>query len=79
MVISGQTDHQDVAYSLSIAEYALKGKGAFRVHGGGFAGTILAIVPVESSDSFKREVEAQLFPGACTLMSIRPIGCAQVF
>ena len=79
VVISGQTDHQDVAYSLSIAEYALKGKGAFRVHGGGFAGTILAIVPVESSDSFKREVEAQLFPGACTLMSIRPIGCAQVF
>ena len=79
VVISGQTDHQDVAYSLAVAEYVLKGKGAFRVHGGGFAGTILAIVPIEDSDSFKRDVEAQLFPGACTLMSIRPVGCAQVF
>lgn len=79
VIISGQTEHQDVAYALAIAEHALKGKGAFRVHGGGFAGTILAIVPVDEINSFKKEVEAQLFPGACTLMSIRPIGCAQVF
>ena len=79
VIISGQTEHQDVAYALAIAEHALKGKGAFRVHGGGFAGTILAIVPVDEMNSFKKEVEAQLFPGACTLMSIRPIGCAQVF
>ena len=79
VIISGQTEHQDVAYALSIAEHALNGKGAFRVHGGGFAGTILAIVPVNMIESFKQEVEAQLFPGACTLMSIRPIGCAQVF
>ena len=79
VIISGQTEHQDVAYSLAVAEYALKGKGAYRVHGGGFAGTIMAFVPVENVDAFKQEVEAQLFPGACTLMSIRPIGCAQVF
>lgn len=79
VIISGQKEHQDVAYALSIAEYALKGKGAFRVHGGGFGGTILAIVPIDTIDSFKQEVEAQLFPGACTLMSIRPVGCAQVF
>ena len=79
VIISGQTEHQDVAFALAVAERALKGRGAYRVHGGGFAGTILAIVPVEESESFKQEVEAQLFPGACTLMSIRPIGCAQVF
>lgn len=78
VIISGQTDHQDVAYALAVAEHALQGKGAYRVHGGGFAGTILAIVPVEEQERFKTEVEAQLFPGACTLMSIRPIGCAQV-
>ena len=79
VIISGQTEHQDVAYALAVAERALKGKGAFRVHGGGFAGTILSIVPVDMVESFKQDVEAQLFPGACTLMSIRPIGCAQVF
>ena len=79
VIISGQKEHQDVAFALAVAEKALKGRGAFRVHGGGFAGTILAIVPVKNSESFKQEVEAQLFPGACTLMSIRPVGCAQVF
>ncbi len=79
VIISGQTEHQDVAYSLAVAEHALKGRGAVRVHGGGFAGTILAFVPNEDIERFKAEVEAQLFPGACTLMSIRPIGCAQVF
>lgn len=79
VIISGQKEHQDVAFALAVAEKALKGRGAFRVHGGGFAGTILAIVPVENSESFKQDVEAQLFPGACTLMSIRPVGCAQVF
>ena len=79
VIISGQTDHQEVAYALAISEYALKGRGAVRVHGGGFAGTILAFVPNDAVDEFKREVEAQLFPGACTQMSIRPVGCAQLF
>lgn len=79
VIISGQTDHQEVAYALAISEYALNGRGAVRVHGGGFAGTILAFVPNDAVDQFKQEVEAQLFPGACTQMSIRPIGCAQVF
>ena len=79
VIISGQKEHQDVAYALAIANHALKGRGVVRVHGGGFAGTILAFVPVDMTESFKAEVEAQLFPGACVKMSIRPIGCAQVF
>ena len=79
VIISGQTDHQEVAYALAISENALKGRGAVRVHGGGFAGTILAFVPNDAIDEFKQEVEAQLFPSACTQMSIRPVGCAQVF
>ena len=43
------------------------------------AGTIMAFVPVDDMDKFRQEVDAQLFPGACTRMSIRPVGCAQVF
>ena len=39
--------HQDMAVALAVAEKALNGKGACRVHGGGFAGTIQAFVPVE--------------------------------
>ncbi len=79
VIISGQTEHQEVAYALAAAERALKGRGAVRVHGGGFAGTILAFVPREEIASFKQETEACLFPGACTQMSIRPVGCAQIF
>ena len=78
VIISGQTEHQDVAYALAAAEHALKGRGAVRVHGGGFAGTILAFVPIDAAESFREEVDACLFPGACIKMSIRPIGCAQV-
>ncbi len=79
VIISGQTEHQDVAYALAAAEHALNGRGAVRVHGGGFAGTILAFVPIDAVKSFREEVEACLFPGACMRMSIRPVGCAQVF
>lgn len=79
VIISGQTEHQDVAYALAVAEHALAGRGAVRVHGGGFAGTILAFVPADAADAFRKSVEDRLFPGACTRMSIRPIGCAQVF
>lgn len=79
VIISGQTEHQDVAYALALAEHVLNGRGAVRVHGGGFAGTILAFVPRDMTADFKTAVEAQLFPGACTQMSIRPVGCAQVF
>lgn len=78
VIISGQRDHQEVAFALAVAERALKGRGAVRVHGGGFAGTILAFVPKNDVESFKREVESALFAGACTLMSIRPVGCAQI-
>ncbi len=78
VIISGQTEHQDVAYALAIAERALNGSGAVRIHGGGFAGTILAFVPVNDTERFRMEVESQLFPGACTQMSIRPVGCAQI-
>ncbi len=78
VIISGQTVHQEVAYALAVAERALKNRGAVRIHGGGFAGTILAFVPRDSIADFRKEVEARLFPGACTQMSIRPVGCAQI-
>ena len=79
VIISGHTDHQEVAFALCAARYELHGRGAYRVHGGGFAGTILAFVPADMVDEFRTRMEKQLFPGACTRMAIRPVGCAQVF
>lgn len=79
VIISGHKEHQEVAYALAVCEHALNGEGAVRVHGGGFAGTVLAFVPTAKAEAFEAEVERCLFKGACRKLSIRPVGCAQVF
>ena len=49
---AGAVEAQDMAIALVAAETALNGRGACRVHGGGFAGTIQAFVPTESVSEF---------------------------
>ena len=68
------TKHQDMAVALTVAEKALNGKGACRVHGGGFAGTIQAFVPLEEVSVFKKNVETMLTEGCCHILRIRPAG-----
>lgn len=46
------------------------------MHGGGFAGTVQAFVPLELLDSFKAEMERILGEGRCHVLSIRPEGGA---
>ena len=60
--------------ALALCEHYLQGKGAFRVHGGGFAGTVQAFVPFEILDSFVAGMDAALGAGACHVLSIRPEG-----
>ncbi len=72
---AGRTSHQEVAFALALAEKLLRGKkGACRVHGGGFAGTIQAFVPLADLDEFKTEMEKALGRGRCHVLSIRPDG-----
>ena len=71
---TGYTDHQDVALALALAERLLDTAGACRVHGGGFAGTIQAYVPLDAVDKFKAEMESYLGAGKCHILHIRPIG-----
>ncbi len=72
---AGRTAHQEVAFALALAEKLLSGKkGACRVHGGGFAGTIQAFVPLADLDEFKTEMEKALGQGRCHVLSIRPDG-----
>ena len=52
----------------------MQGKGAYRVHGGGFAGTVQAFVPFEILESFRAGIDAVLGQGACHVLSIRPQG-----
>ena len=74
VIPAGYKLHQDVAVSLALCEHYLQGKGAFRVHGGGFAGTVQAFVPFELLESFRAGIDAALGEGACHVLSIRPQG-----
>ena len=74
VIPAGYKAHQDVAVALALCEHYLQGKGGFRVHGGGFAGTIQAFVPFEILDSFVAGMDAALGEGACHVLSIRPEG-----
>lgn len=69
---------QPVALGLAISEQLLKGKGAYRVHGGGFAGTIQAFVPKELLSEYKNTVESVFGEGSCYVLSIRPAGGTEI-
>ena len=74
VVPAGYTHHQEVAVALAMAERLLDTRGACRVHGGGFAGTIQAFVPLDMLDRFKAEMDRCLGDGACHVLTIRPVG-----
>ncbi len=74
VIPEGRTAAQEVAFALTIAEHLLGGRGAVRVHGGGFAGTIQAFVPNDMLDTFRTGIDSVLGPGSCHVLSIRPQG-----
>ena len=74
VIPAGYTEKQDVALSLMLCERLLQGRGAYRVHGGGFAGTVQAFVPVDMLDGFVAGIDGVLGDGACHVLSIRPEG-----
>ncbi len=69
---------QPVSLALAISEVILKGKGAWRVHGGGFAGTIQAFVPDELLNEYKNSMEAVFGEGSCYILAIRPFGGTEI-
>ena len=70
---------QGLSLALAITESLLCDTGAaFRVHGGGFAGTIQAFVPFEQVASYKEEIDSAFGTGACHVLRIRPQGAIMV-
>lgn len=59
---------------LALADLLLAGRGAARIHGGGFGGTVQAFVPVEMYDAFARAVDEQLGTGSCVRYRISQAG-----
>ena len=69
---------QQLSLALAMAAAMLKGKGAWRVHGGGFAGTTLNFVPNEMVDNFVKRMEAVFGVRSCFVLDVRPEGAAIV-
>ena len=76
VIPAGYKEHQEVGVTIAAAKHLLGGRGAVRVHGGGFAGTAQAFVPLDMLDEFKAGMEAILGEGHCHVLSIRPEGGA---
>lgn len=69
---------QPVSLALAVSEKLLRGKGAWRVHGGGFAGTIQAFVPNDFVQEYKTTMEGIFGEGSCYILSIRSIGGTEI-
>lgn len=72
---------QGLSLALAVTDYALSGTertSAWRVHGGGFAGTVQAFVPDENVDGYKSGMESVFGAGSCAVLKVRPEGCTAV-
>ena len=74
IIPAGATKRQALSYALACAERLLDGEGTCRVQGGGFAGTILAFVPLDRLDSFCAEMNRLLDLHACHVLTVRAEG-----
>ena len=70
------SENQEMALALELSRRMLKGRGAWRIHGGGFAGTILAFVPLSMMDEYTERMNAVFGQGAVTQLRVRPVGPA---
>ena len=70
---------QGLSLALRLAEGVLADKpAAWRVHGGGFAGTIQAFVPSANVEEFRSVMDAAFGDGCCMVLRIRPVGAVQI-
>lgn len=69
---------QAIPLAIAVSKRILNGKGAVRIHGGGFAGTIQAIVPRMKVERYKSEMEALFGEGCCYVLHFRRVGGIQL-
>lgn len=72
------TDIQPLTIALACCERILGNRGAYRVHGGGFGGTVQAFVPNDMLEYFKTEIEKMLGLGCCYELKIRKCGTVKI-
>ena len=69
---------QGVPLALAISQNVLNGRGAWRLQGGGFAGTIQAFVPLALLETYKNAIDAVFGAGSCHVLSVRNYGAVMV-
>lgn len=74
IIPTGSAAAQELMVTIALCERILGGRGAVRVHGGGFGGTAQAFVPLDMLSKFKETTEAALGQGRCHVVMIRPAG-----
>ena len=72
------SDNQEMPLALEMSRRMLEGRGAWRIHGGGFAGTILAFVPFDLLDEYRRTMDGVFGDQATTVLAIRPEGVVKI-
>ena len=75
---TSNTKEQGLSLALAITEKYLKNRGACRVHGGGFAGTIQTFVPNDMLDGYIEVIEKAFGKGNCYVLKIRPLGGVKI-
>ena len=71
--------NQGMSLALCLSEFILDGKGASRVHGGGFGGTMQAYVPNDMVDLYVEKMQSVFGEGCCYLLKIRNVGPIKVY
>ncbi|MDO4500983.1 MAG: galactokinase family protein [Erysipelotrichaceae bacterium] len=69
---------QSLALALALSDDYLQGEGAYRVHGGGFEGTIQAIVPKDRVAGYKELISSVYGDDAVLDIAVRPFGTRKV-
>ena len=72
------SDNQEMPLALEMSRRMLAGRGAWRIHGGGFAGTILAFVPFDLLDAYRAAMDGVFGEKATTVLAIRPEGVVYI-
>jgi len=72
-------EEQGLSLALCVTENITKGTGShFRVHGGGFAGTIQAFIPHKYVENYKKVMDSVFGEGACLVLKVRPDGAVKI-
>jgi galactokinase len=83
----GNPGEQGVSLALALTKGFLRNRprragqavqGSCRIHGGGFAGTIQAYIPLEDFPAYTETMEAVFGSGSVTPLNIRPLGIAEI-